>query len=89
MAKDNFKEIVGKTISGVVVKERDHTKGITWHMYLFFTDGTSIEFYRHDKADWLDCSKIGYKPIEDFREEHRGRHGFDGRTVVDSAIDDD
>lgn len=41
--------IIGKTISGVVVKEASDDSEPLYQIFLEFTDGTHSEFYSHGK----------------------------------------
>ena len=63
--KDGIRQIVGKTISGVVVKEADRLPRM--QVYLLFTDGTYFEIYSGSgDMSWASCLDVG--SIERVRE---------------------
>ena len=85
MAIRNLRDIVGKTVSDVVVKNWSGTGNMTWQMYLFFDDGTNVEVYRTQKTDWLDCSKVRSGAVEQLNRSNRS----DCDVVVDTTRDED
>ena len=84
MAMRNIRDIVGKTVSDVVVKNL-HGGNITWQMFLFFEDGTNVEVLRHQKTDWLDCSKVRSMSVGEL--DRATGHGCD--VVVDTTRGED
>jgi hypothetical protein len=51
MKTDGLKQLPGKTVLGVVVKERKSLQGsLSMQIHIVFTDQTSIEFYTSGNA---------------------------------------
>ena len=46
--KNGIKQIVGKTVAGVVVADSATRKSPSQHLFLTFTDGTFFEIYGED-----------------------------------------
>ena len=63
--KDGIRQIVGKTISGVVVKEADRLPRM--QVYLLFTDGTYFEIHS-GSGDMCWASRLDVGGIERVRE---------------------
>ncbi len=62
--KDGIKQIMGKTIKGVVVKEDIYPSES--QVFLIFTDGTYYEFYSKKISGTSEVDRGGLKEIKDY-----------------------
>ena len=87
--KDGAAEIIGKTITGVIVKSakdgKGHPKG---QLFLVFDDGSSFEFYNDygpfSAAGSLD-KNISFREIYNYMED---RYDIDFQAIKDPDSDD-
>ena len=81
--KDGIKKIVGKRISGFVVR-KSLSRNLRTHLFLIFSDGTYFELWATGQTpgELLGCADIDKGGLEEVRNYTRGMESileaFDG-----------